>query len=128
MSGAEYRRFTVTDHLRPKDGVLDGFVAFVQALPEGVHLHFHCHGGDGRTTSFMTFYDMMRNAGRVSLEAILERNRLHSKYCLCRVQADFHHDFGLERWALLAEFYEFSRDAAQAESSYSAWRRHRNVP
>ena len=42
-------------------------------MPPGGWAHFHCRAGKGRTTTFLVLYDMLRNAGRVSLKDIVDR-------------------------------------------------------
>src|SRR5438876_9445220 len=73
---AAYVRVTVTDHCRPLDNEVDGFILAVRALPENGWAHFHCEAGRGRTTTFMVLYDMLRNAARVSMEDIVRRQQL----------------------------------------------------
>jgi len=48
----------------------------VRVLPENAWAHFHCEAGLGRTTTFMVLYDMLRNARHVSLEDIVQRQKL----------------------------------------------------
>ena len=73
---AAYVRVTVTDHCRPLDNEVDGFILAVRALPENAWAHFHCEAGRGRTTTFMVLYDMLRNAARVPMEDIVRRQQL----------------------------------------------------
>jgi hypothetical protein len=73
---ASYVRVTVTDHCRPLDNEVDGFVLAVRALPGNGWAHFHCEAGLGRTTTFMVLYDMLRNATRVPIEDIVRRQQL----------------------------------------------------
>src|SRR5438132_10094479 len=73
---ASYLRVTVTDHCRPLDNEVDGFVLAVRALPENGWAHFHCEAGLGRTTTFMVLYDMLRNAARAPIEDIVRRQQL----------------------------------------------------
>src|SRR6266404_7952880 len=73
---AAYVRVTVTDHCRPLDNEVDGFILAVRALPENGWAHFHCEAGRGRTTTFMVLYDMLRNAARVPMEDIVRRQQL----------------------------------------------------
>src|SRR5437899_3743581 len=74
--GANYVRITVTDHARPLDDEVDRFVLAVRALPENASAHFHCEAGRGRTTTFMVLYDMLRNATGLSLEDIVQRQKI----------------------------------------------------
>ena len=75
-AGAAYKRITVSDHSRPLDGEVDRFIADVRSLPPGAWAHFHCRAGKGRTTTFLALYDMLRNATKVSLEDIVQRQSL----------------------------------------------------
>ncbi|MGD1083493.1 MAG: phosphatase [Verrucomicrobiota bacterium] len=75
-AGAGYVRITVTDHARPLDEEVDRFILAVRALPAGGWVHFHCEAGKGRTTTFLALYDMLRNARRVSLQDIVNRQSL----------------------------------------------------
>jgi len=75
-AGAGYVRLAVTDHTRPLDEAVDRFIVAVRSLPENALAHFHCEAGLGRTTTFMVLYDMLRNATRVSLEDIVQRQKL----------------------------------------------------
>src|SRR5260221_8060214 len=80
--GIDYIRIPVSDHCRPTDDMVDRFVTFVHGLPANAWLHFHCHGGDGRTTTFMALYDMIRNAQNVSLDDTVARQSLIGPYHL----------------------------------------------
>ena len=75
-AGAHYVRVAVTDHVRPLDDAVNRFILAMRALPQDAWAHFHCEAGLGRTTTFMVFYDMLRNANRVSLEDIVRRQKL----------------------------------------------------
>jgi hypothetical protein len=51
--GLKYLRFPTTDHVRPSDAEVDQFVRIAAKLTRDTWLHFHCRGGDGRTTTFI---------------------------------------------------------------------------
>lgn len=73
--GFRYQRFYVTDRTRPDTETIEAFLDFVEGLPEGAWLHFHCHAGHGRTTTFMAMYDMIKNP-HIPAEEIIERQYL----------------------------------------------------
>ncbi len=70
--GLGYKRIAVTDQTAPTDADIDAFVAFYNSLPQNAWLHFHCHAGHGRTTTFVVFYDMLCNPD-VALDDIVAR-------------------------------------------------------
>ncbi|UJX42926.1 phosphatase [Desulfovibrio sp. JY] len=69
-------RIAVRDHSRPSDADVDRFIRFVRDLLPDTWLHFHCHAGDGRTTTFLLLYDMLRNAAVLGLEELAARQHL----------------------------------------------------
>lgn len=69
----QYVRIPVTDTKLPTPEMVDLFVSSVNKLPKDSWLHFHCKEGIGRTTTFMTLYDMMKNAKTVPLNDIVLR-------------------------------------------------------
>ena len=70
--GMRYKRIPLTDRSAPADENIDDFVAFYKSLPSNAWLHFHCHAGHGRTTTFAVFYDILSNPD-VALEDIVAR-------------------------------------------------------
>ena len=69
-------RVAVRDHSRPSDADVDRFIRFVRELPPDAWLHFHCHAGEGRTTTFLLLYDMLHNAAALGLEELAARQHL----------------------------------------------------
>lgn len=70
--GFNYARFTAADMVAPDDAVVEEFVRFVRRLPDDAWLHFHCQAGQGRTTTFMVIYDLIKHPDR-SLEESVKR-------------------------------------------------------
>ncbi len=75
--GSAYLRLPTSDHVRPRDAEVDQFVAFETTLKQGMWLHFHCRGGDGRTTTFLAMHDIFHNITNpeVSIDDILIRQQ-----------------------------------------------------
>jgi len=79
--GVNYARFPVVDHHNPDEIVADAFVRFVTTLfvPDSKDseesssnspkkqqwLHFHCKGGRGRSTSFISMFSMLLHYLRI---------------------------------------------------------------
>lgn len=118
-AGLQYFRIPVTDHLKPTDADVDRFLEFVQKLPKDAWLHFHCEAGDGRTTTFMSMYDMLRNAKQVSFEDILKRQWLLGGIDLLNPppQDSWKYPYAVERTEFLRKFYEFAKGAKPQSGS-----------
>jgi hypothetical protein len=54
-----YLRLPVTDHCAPEADALRTFLKTLGNVTATTWVHFHCHGGDGRTTTFLSMYDML---------------------------------------------------------------------
>ena len=88
----------------------------MRGLPAGAHLHLHCHGGQGRTSTFFALYDMLRNASHTSLDASLDRVRLLGRYCLCFARTDFR------------EVYRYAkREGLGGSVSWTTWLAHEHA-
>ena len=74
--GFHYVRIAATDQVWPEPQAVDAFLDFYKSLSdEPVWVHFHCQAGHGRTTIFMTMYDILRNP-ELPLEVIVRRQNL----------------------------------------------------
>lgn len=119
-----YFRLTVPDHMRPSDEDVDRFIAFVRGLHKADWLHFHCHAGMGRTTTFLVMYDMLLNADRVSLEDIVTRQAAAGpRYNVFRNEskAPWENVFR-ERSGFVRQFYEYAKAFRTGSSaSWTEW-------
>jgi hypothetical protein len=115
--GIEYIRIPVSDHCRPTDDMVDRFVTFVRGLEANAWLHFHCHGGDGRTTTFMTLYDMIRNAGNLGLDDIAGRQSLIGEYDLFKGTSEAYN----LRTEFIKTFYAYVKGGGYASMSWTEW-------
>jgi predicted protein tyrosine phosphatase len=108
--GISYLRIPSTDHLRPTDEAIDTFVNFVRNLPEETWLMIHCLGGAGRTTTFMTMYDMMKNAKDVSYDDIVRRQRALGGVNLEVISPNpYKQAWSLQKIEVLKDFYQYCR-------------------
>jgi protein-tyrosine phosphatase len=109
---AHYVRVAVTDHATPLDSAVDRFVVAVRGLPQNAWAHFHCEAGLGRTTTFMVLYDMLRNANRVSLDDIVQRQKILSKgYDVLQPPDadDWKAPYAANRAKFVRAFYDYAR-------------------
>lgn len=70
-AGMEYKRYAVKDNGAPTPEIVNHFIEFIKSKPSDLHLHFHCDAGEGRTTTFMSMYQILMNNTNLSLEQIL---------------------------------------------------------
>jgi protein tyrosine phosphatase (PTP) superfamily phosphohydrolase (DUF442 family) len=119
--GMKYLRVGVADHLRPSDEEVQRFLDQIQALPPNTWVHAHCKGGQGRTTTFMVLYDIWRNAHRVSLSDIVERQRhLGFGYDVSSEGLkEERRQFRKDRWVFISDFYAYAK--ANANGASRTW-------
>lgn len=125
--GMTYYRLPVTDHCRPSDQVVDEFIQIMESLPENKWVHFHCRGGVGRATTFLTLYDIYSNASKIavdelSLEDILVRQTLIGGKDLMKVDRNsYKYELALQRLEFLKNFYLYSRQDPAYSQKWSEW-------
>ena len=120
----EYFRITATDHRKPVNDDVDRFVTYINSLVGVYWIHFHCHAGDGRTTTFMVMYDMMKNAKNVSFEDIVKRQYLLGGIDLTKNDdfPEFDKQYAIDRTEFLKKFYEYCKDNNDGYmTSFSKW-------
>ena len=117
-------RLTVPDHMRPSDEDVDRFITLVRGLGAKDWLHFHCHAGMGRTTTFLVMYDMLKNADRVSLDDIITRQAAAGpRYNVFRDESGSPwEEVFREREAFVRQFYEYAKTfRAGSKASWTEW-------
>ncbi len=121
--GLGYMRLPVTDHVKPSDLNVDQFVNFVKSLPkDSLWLHFHCAAGEGRTTTFLAMYDMMRNATRVKLQDIFLRQHLLGGINFLDEKAKgWQKPYAEERKLFLRQFYVYCQQNPLFQKPWSLW-------
>lgn len=109
---SSYLRLYVLDHTAPLPEQVDKFMQSVLSLPKNTWIHFHCSAGKGRTTTFMTLYDMMQNAKKVSFEDIVARQQLIGGADLFKEISPTHwkQPHAKERQLFLKRFYEYAKN------------------
>lgn len=123
--GHKYFRFPTLDHHYPLDLEVDQFVDLIKSLPD-VWVHFHCAGGEGRTTVFMCMLDMMRNS-HLSPEAIMRRQEALGGANLydpvsyyakkpTKIIAE------QQRYQFLCHFHKYCVENPNFERSWSEWK------
>ena len=131
-AGSGYLRLATTDHVRPRDEEVDQFVAFDTNLGPGVWLHFHCRGGDGRTTTFLAMHDMIHNAPQVSVDDILIRQNWLGGVDLDSSPTDtrsYEFPFAVEREQFIRDFYNYVYAAKPGgfKLPWSSWVAHKTM-
>lgn len=109
-----YKRFAVRDGGIPTLEVTDEFVEFIKVKPPTAHLHFHCKKGQGRTTTFMSLYQMMYNKDKLSLDTILKQQLDAGGIVLTNSST---------KTAFLESFYKYTLENMDSnfKTPYSTW-------
>ncbi len=119
-----YQRFYVTDRHAPTNATVDQFIQFMNQVPPGTTLYFHCRAGEGRTTTFMAMTDMMRNAKRVSLNDIVLRQQLLGGINLLKdtPSGPKNESLKAQRENFIKHFYDYCRtNNDNFRTSWSTW-------
>jgi hypothetical protein len=119
-----YFRLYITDHMMPQGSEVDRFIQFARHLPKNHWLYFHCHAGVGRTTTFMLMYDILRNAKKVPLPTLIERQYALGGKDLSRLpeKTSYKYQDALERKQFIEKFYQYARtNQDDFQTSWSNW-------
>jgi hypothetical protein len=121
--GATYVRLPVTDHNRPSNEVIDQFIELVRSLPSDHWIHMHCKAGKGRTTMFLTLFDIIQNAQHVSLKDILARQHSIGGIDLTQIHKKNNERTRAahERLEFIREFYRYCQHEPDFKVSWSNW-------
>lgn len=110
--GIGYIRIPVTDHFMPEPKDVDQFLAFLENEGKNKWLHFKCRGGRGRTTTFMTMVDMIRNA-KISKNDFFERQTMIAGSDLTKIgtgKQSWKRMMTESRLRFLGQFYDYLHD------------------
>lgn len=124
LYGINYIRIPVMDRCRPQDLQVDRFIEFVKTMPENAKLHFHCRAGNGRTTTFMVLYDIIKNADKLKLRDIIHRQGLIGFKNLYETPAATSWKFGphVDRLLFIQAFYSYVKDPnGYTKQSWTSW-------
>ena len=115
-----YVRITVRDGGIPTDDMVDYFIESIKAQPENAWLHFHCKQGIGRTTTFMSMYDMMKNHREASADDIIKRQLGLANFNETTLKSFYNN----ERMSFLEKFYEYCKTNGDSFNvKWSEWKK-----
>lgn len=104
------------------------FVNVIRSMPRDTWFHLHCKKGKSRTTMFLAVLDMMRNADKVSMEEILNRQYQIGGINLFNVTAKdatwAEERDAKKQWVVfLARFHLYAKEnmATNFEMSWKEW-------
>lgn len=123
--GIRYTRLPITDHMKPKDEIIDQFVRLINYMPPNTWIHFHCSAGSGRTTMMLVMYDMMMNADKSSLTEIILRHAQNGGSNAMDLPAKtfWKYPFLKGRLDFLKEFYVYCQENQPSyRESWTSWK------
>ena len=108
----------------PEPATVDEFIKFYFSLPKNHWLHFHCHAGHGRTTTFLVFYDILTYPD-LTLEEIVNRHVIlgGSNLLAENNDANWYAEAMRERAINLRKFYQYIKEQRKSnfKTSWSEW-------
>lgn len=124
LSKLNYERIYVQDHRTPNPKQVDRFIQIVKRLPKDKWIYFHCRDGVGRTTTFMTMYDILKNAKQVSFEDIIARQvAIGGKDFAETSETDStKSESDAKRLDFLKQFYQYAKENKDNfDTTFSRW-------
>ena len=125
--GLSYFRLFTLDHNKPENHDVDRFIEFVntQAQPDD-WLHFHCRGGRGRTSTYLTLLFIMFNAHHMGFEEILRHQQHIGSIDLSKRYSEenklWKNDLANFRYEFIKDFYRFAKDPqGLGNKTWSEW-------
>jgi hypothetical protein len=122
--GSQYYRIDVQDFHAPTPNVVNQFLAIYKNLPKDKWIYFHCRGGSGRTTVFMTMVDMLHNAKKLSLDDILARQAAlgGKNFGDLPPKDNFKYKAAVARLNFVKEFYQYAHENNDNfKTSFTKW-------
>ncbi len=111
--------------MKPRADEVDRFVMLVDHQQKNTWIHLHCRGGKGRSTTFFAMYDMLKNAGTVSFDDIIQRQAaVTPHYDLSRIPQKYPEliPYYQARLTFLKQFYQFAQEKLQGyPGTWSTW-------
>lgn len=123
-----YIRIPVPDHRRPNDHQVDQFISIYKHIPTNEWVYFHCRGGKGRTTTFMSMMDMLQNAKTLSFNQIITRQNTVGGINLTKINPNKKNkQYAVERLQFLKQFYLYSKNNTDHyQTSWQSWLQQQN--
>ncbi len=124
--GLNYYRFIVLDHHYPAADEVDEFIEFVKERKTADWLHFHCRGGKGRSSTFLSMYFIIRYHHLHTLDEILDIQLKSGNIDFDKRYIDesksWKNSAATERQTFIKDFYTYMLDiGGYKKSSWSKW-------
>jgi hypothetical protein len=123
LSGANYHRIPLVRSCAPGIIHVQRFLNVVKNLPEEAWVHVHCARGGSRTTTFAVFWDILKNAHRVSLADIIHRHGVLGGKNLGEIPPVTYdrYEGAMNRFYMVDAFYHYVKSKAHKRQSFLEW-------
>jgi hypothetical protein len=125
--GFDYEPVIIGSRFTASDQDIDKIIIFLDNLPKNTWLHFHCKHGAGRTSMLLVMLDMMKNAPKVALHDIVQRQHLLGSVDLFDTNfwgGVYTKDMLENRKKFIEQFYEFiCQRKAGGTQLWSEWQK-----
>jgi hypothetical protein len=107
-NGFDYKRIAIRDHSYPDSKQLMEIASLIEKTSPKTKIYVHCAAGRGRTTTFLTIFDIIKNGKDTTLEEIFKRQHKIGGPKLDKIDEDskWREDLAKERLETIKNFYE----------------------